>query len=235
MKNMMQPSSRIPLEARTDETQVWMLTSRRERRRPWPLITAVAAHGALLLLHFPAITEIEAEPETKSYVRLVQPPRFQPPEPEVLEIRKPRAKKVFVPDPTPEDPEPLLQEMEIEPDLRLPEVDDLFDLPSGPPPVPRDSGPIAVGGDVEAPVVIERIAPKYTELARKTRTEGVVVLKAVIDREGRVVDIKLLKPLPFGLDQAAIEAASKWRFTPATLHGKPVAVYMNLTVNFQLN
>ncbi len=37
-----------------------------------------------------------------------------------------------------------------------------------------------------------------------------------------------------GLDQAAVDAIKKWRFEPATLHGKPVAVYYNLTVNFRL-
>jgi protein TonB len=37
-----------------------------------------------------------------------------------------------------------------------------------------------------------------------------------------------------GLDQAAAEAIKSWKFKPATLNGKPVAVYYNLTVNFTL-
>jgi TonB family protein len=37
-----------------------------------------------------------------------------------------------------------------------------------------------------------------------------------------------------GLDQAAVEAIGKWRFEAATLNGKPVDVYYNLTVNFTL-
>ena len=47
-------------------------------------------------------------------------------------------------------------------------------------------------------------------------------------------EVKVLKGLPMGLDQAAAEAVKKWRFKPATLNGKPVDVYYNLTVNFTL-
>jgi protein TonB len=46
--------------------------------------------------------------------------------------------------------------------------------------------------------------------------------------------VKVLKPLPFGLDQAAVEAVKQWTFKPATLNGQPVEVIFNLTVNFML-
>ena len=44
----------------------------------------------------------------------------------------------------------------------------------------------------------------------------------------------VLKGLPMGLSEAAEEAVKRWKFKPATLNGKPVSVYFNLTVNFQL-
>ena len=47
--------------------------------------------------------------------------------------------------------------------------------------------------------------------------------------------MQVLKPLPFGLDQAAVEAVKKWKFKPGTLNGQPVDVIFNLTVNFKLN
>jgi TonB family protein len=62
-----------------------------------------------------------------------------------------------------------------------------------------------------------------------------VIVECVIDRNGAVRDVKVLKPLPFGLDQAAADAVRKWRFKPGTLNGQAVDVIFNLTVNFKLN
>ena len=44
----------------------------------------------------------------------------------------------------------------------------------------------------------------------------------------------MLKGLPMGLEESAVDAIKTWRFKPATLNGKPVMVYYNLTVNFKL-
>jgi protein TonB len=64
--------------------------------------------------------------------------------------------------------------------------------------------------------------------------QGTVIVEAIIDKSGAVTAVRVLKPLPMGLDNAAAEAVKKWRFKPATLNGRPVAVYFVLTVNFQL-
>jgi protein TonB len=94
--------------------------------------------------------------------------------------------------------------------------------------------PVRVGGDVQAPVAISRIEPTYTEVARKARIEGIVIIEAIIDRNGNVTDARVLKPLPLGLDAAALEAVKRWKFKPGTLNGQPVPVIYNLTVNFRL-
>ena len=94
--------------------------------------------------------------------------------------------------------------------------------------------PLVVSGAVIRPVVIERIEPQYTEVARRVRLEGTVIVQAIIDEAGRVTDVKILKGLPMGLDQAAVDAVSRWRFQPATLHGRPVKVYYSLTVVFRV-
>lgn len=93
---------------------------------------------------------------------------------------------------------------------------------------------LRVGGDVKAPVAITRIEPQYTELARKARIEGIVIIEAIIDRNGNVTDARILKPLPLGLDQSALEAVKRWKFSPGTLNGQAVPVIYNLTVNFRL-
>ncbi len=94
--------------------------------------------------------------------------------------------------------------------------------------------PILVTGAVVRPVLVDKIEPQYTETARRVRLEGTVIVQAVIDEAGRVVDVKILKPLPMGLDKAAVDAVSRWRFKPATLYGRPVKVYYSLTVNFRV-
>jgi len=95
--------------------------------------------------------------------------------------------------------------------------------------------PIFVGGDVKPPRAIVKTAPKYTEEARKERLQGVVVLQAIIDRSGAVREVEVLKGLAMGLEEAAVAAIMGWRFEPATLLGKPVEVYYNLTINFRLD
>ncbi len=102
-------------------------------------------------------------------------------------------------------------------------------------PPPRQEAPLRVGGDVKAPVVISRVEPTYPEVARKARISGIVIVECIIDKNGTVQNVQILKPLPFGLDQAAAEAVKKWRFKPGTLNGQPVDVIFNLTVNFKLN
>src|SRR5438067_1008605 len=79
-------------------------------------------------------------------------------------------------------------------------------------------------------VATKRVDPQYTEVARKARIEGMVILEAIIDKEGNVTDVRVLKGLPMGLDQAALDAVKRWKFTPGTLNGQPVPVIFNLTV-----
>lgn len=94
--------------------------------------------------------------------------------------------------------------------------------------------PLRVGGDVKAPILVERVDPAYSAEARAHRISGIVIVEALIDRSGNVAEVNVLKPLPFGLDRAAVDAVKQWKFKPATQNGKPVAVLFNLTVNFIL-
>jgi len=102
-------------------------------------------------------------------------------------------------------------------------------------PLMANAQPYRVGGEVKAPVVVYKVEPVYPEEARRERVSGIVIIEALIDRTGAVKDIKVLKPLPFGLSEAAVDAVKQWVFKPGTLDGQPVDVLFNLTVNFKLN
>ena len=97
------------------------------------------------------------------------------------------------------------------------------------------TGPIRVGGDVKAPVKCFAPNPRYPLLARSGRIQRVVILEAIIDKNGNVTNVvKILNSFDQVMDRAAVDAVSRWKFRPATLNGKPVAVIYNLTVNFRL-
>lgn len=94
--------------------------------------------------------------------------------------------------------------------------------------------PLLVEGDVQRPEILYKEAPVYPDEARKSRLEGQVVVKTVINEQGHVQDPVVESSSGHdSLDQAALEAVSAWTFKPATLHGKPVAVYYRLTINFK--
>ncbi len=91
-----------------------------------------------------------------------------------------------------------------------------------------------VGGSVSAPRAIYDPEPEYSEEARKARYQGSVLLWAVIGPDGTPRDVRVARSLGMGLDQKAIEAVRKWRFEPARKNGQPVAVQINIEVNFRL-
>jgi protein TonB len=106
-------------------------------------------------------------------------------------------------------------------------------VPPPPPRRPAESGPVRVGGKVQAPRLVRSIQPLYPLLAKETRTQGVVVLDCVIDPQGNVTQIQLVSGHPL-LVQAALDAVRQWKYQPTLLNGEPVAVEMRVTVQFTL-
>lgn len=99
---------------------------------------------------------------------------------------------------------------------------------------PAGAEPFRIGGEVTKPTKLGGPEPVYTEMARKARLQGVVILEAIIDRDGCVTRPHVLKGMPMGLERSALSALSRWAFAPATLHGHPVKVFYTLTVNFSI-
>jgi TonB family protein len=93
----------------------------------------------------------------------------------------------------------------------------------------------SVGDSVKPPQVLQQPKPSYTEKARKARIEGVVVVDAIIQKNGSVGQIRVIKGLGYGLDESAVNTISKeWKFNPGTLNDKPVDVSVVMEVSFRL-
>lgn len=104
------------------------------------------------------------------------------------------------------------------------------------PPPPKEAkskAPVRVGGRVREPQLIKRIEPNYPPLARQTHMQGVVVIDAILDEHGNVVEMKVVSGPPL-LIQAAVDAVKLWKYQPTYLNDQPVAVQMNIVVNFRL-
>jgi TonB family protein len=82
--------------------------------------------------------------------------------------------------------------------------------------------------------VLSKPEPSYTETARQKGVVGTVILRAVFSSDGEVKNLRVLQALPFGLTTAAIRAARRIKFTPATKEDRPVSMYIQLEYSFNL-
>lgn len=199
-------------------------------------IAAIVFHFLLFLAVFPELGGVEAQEQAREAVVIK---RYKPPEPPKEQPEKKVVKKktsrVPIPDPSPDDPEPIVEEAVEYIETETETADTEFMVsgpPSGPPVI--DQGPMRVGGEIEAPEKIVNVPPQYPELARRARLSGVVILEAIIDREGNVKDATVLRGLGLGLDEAAMSAVQQWKYTPTFYNGRPVEVLLTVTVQFQL-
>jgi periplasmic protein TonB len=185
------------------------------------------------------------------------PPEPDVPEPEPERVApQPRPVVVPIPDPTPAEPEPLVREITLD----APEVVDEYaaDFSIGDVSAPaghgagvagtgtgpsRGPGPAAgagdgvyeIGSDITNPVIVNQTIPSYTDEAIKAKAQGIVLLEAIIRKDGRVTDFRVLRGLGYGLEERAIEEiASNWKFRPGTKDGRPVDVRATIEVQFNL-
>ena len=200
-------------------------------------VLAIIFHAFLFAVTWPSFAGSASDAkQQKSKIYVVKQVKFkQPPPKQDQQIPKPKTKKVPIPDPTPDQPEPIRDE---DPDEDLDFIPDdnlVLGVPDAPPP-PEPEGPIrfVVGGKITEPERISGPNPMYPEAARRARIQGVVVLECIIGKDGIVQDVKVLRGLPLGLTESAVDAVNKWRFKPSTLNNKPVEVLYILTVRFNL-
>jgi protein TonB len=101
--------------------------------------------------------------------------------------------------------------------------------PTAPAPPQR----IRVGGKVMGEKLVHKVNPAYPKQAKKQHLEGKVRMEILVDRDGKVIETKVLSGNPL-LAMAATEALPKWRYKPTLLNGQPVQVLTEVDINFTL-
>ena len=109
------------------------------------------------------------------------------------------------------------------------------DIPPPPPPAPPPPrAPVRVGGQIETPALVRKVDPVYPDVAVSARIRGVVILEANVDRDGRVIEVKVLRTANRLLDDAAITAVRQWRYRPLILNGSPEPFVLTVVLTFSL-
>jgi TonB family protein len=88
--------------------------------------------------------------------------------------------------------------------------------------------------ELRPPVPVHKVDPKYLPAAISERVEGKVVLTGVLQTDGRVRELRILKGVDPRLDLSAARALRKWEFEPAQRNGVPVEVDMVAEIPFML-
>jgi periplasmic protein TonB len=102
-----------------------------------------------------------------------------------------------------------------------------------------------IGGSVLPPKPLHIPEPKFTKEARKQKVQGMSTISLIVDTQGNPTNLHVLhsmadtvdyedRAVALSLDQATLDAVSKYRFASATENGEPVAVELNVEVIFKI-
>ena len=93
---------------------------------------------------------------------------------------------------------------------------------------------IRVSQGVTKGMLVSKVEPRYPIIAVGARVQGIVILSAIISKNGQIDNLTVVSGHPM-LVQAAIDAVKQWRYRPFLLNGEPVEVETTVTVTFQLS
>lgn len=88
----------------------------------------------------------------------------------------------------------------------------------------------------EPPIQVKTVQPEYPALAQRAGVEGSVWINVLVDKEGKVRDVKIVKDsgANAGFEEAAVDAAYKTVWKPAVANGQPIALWVTYKVEFKL-
>jgi protein TonB len=221
--------------------------------------TTAQALAVTTILVLPALFVAEQIPEIPTMMAFVAPPPPPPaPPPPPPAQRPPSAKPIAQAQPAPATNDlvaPVEAPKSIEPEPAGPQYVD-EGVPGGveggvpggivggivgglpevpPPPAPvATRGPVRVGGQIQAPTLIRRVEPFYPPTAVDARLQGLVILEAIVDRDGTVAEVKVLRSASPLLDREAIIAVKQWRYSPLVLNGQRERFILTVMLSFNL-
>jgi len=244
------------------EDSLFESRGRIKTRKPVTLVVSTMAHvvtiGVLVLIPLIQTQAITIPPPDSSLLA----PRVEAPQPVEVFVAQPQVQHYTQPDPNiltaPESippgiayvDEPARPSVALLPTVAETGISNLLvgalsggsevAMPVAPPPPPLPPPPpiikadrIRQGGNVQAANLIEQVNPIYPPLARQARIQGVVVMEAVISKEGSIESLRVVTGHPL-LNQAALDAVKQWKYRPTLLNGEPVEVITTVTVTFNL-
>jgi periplasmic protein TonB len=230
------------------------------RPRTAPVLVSIAVHGvvvgAILVGTVMVVTAPVPElPTMMAFVASPPPPPPPPPPPSAPAAKKTEPVKAL---PTSSDVAPIEPPQTIEPEAPVPDIGEgeviggeggvpggipggvigtlLLEPPPPPPPPPpaEPRKPLRAGGQIKEPTLIHRVEPVYPLLAIVQQLEGVVILEAIVDEEGRVENLRVLRS-PGVFEKTALEAVRQWRYSPVILNGRAEKFILTVTVSFRLD
>ena len=97
------------------------------------------------------------------------------------------------------------------------------------------TGPLTPGGEVRSATVVRKVEPNYPQFMLKAGVKsGIVVVRCVIDEQGRIRDPQIIRTTHAGFNNAVLDAVRQWTFVPGTFRGQPVDTWFELTVSFKM-
>jgi len=99
---------------------------------------------------------------------------------------------------------------------------------------PAKASVMHIAGNVTRPVILTKVEPEFTDVARQHKFSGDCMLYLWVGPDGVPSHIAIVRPVGLGLDENAVAALSKYKFSPATLGGKPVTVDLYVDVGFRI-
>lgn len=204
-----------------------------------PLFLALAAHLAALWIAFPArqvvVSREAAQRPTR--IRFIPPASLLPPPPAPApESRDTVPVPVLIP-PAPPDlaPEPVVDPSEAHFAGLAADPDPapmLLGRPQGPPPPPGPPEPIRIQEER-----LERtyfVRPDYPLTARRLEVEGRVEMEVLIDAQGSVAEVRVIRDPGLGMADSAVRAVRQWRYRPLRVAGRAVPAWIEVEVRFRL-
>ncbi len=202
----------------------------------WTIVYLLSFGTTELLKHRPHETSVVVVP----YRELAAPPPLtqDAPAPQVNVAQPVAPPTAAIPVPVPEAEAPPEQTIasqqdisQATPSVSQGEGNDIVVAPPGDEELPKFGEYVYVE---ELPEAITKAQPVYPDLAREAGVDGTVLVQALVGKDGKVKDTRIVKSIAL-LDAAAEAAVRQWVFKPALSNNKPVAVWVAVPVKFTLH